>query len=73
MIFLLNNLDSKETFTNFALLSFNSFSMIEDNDYEKGKEDLVAMLDSLRLIQDRGQRKTFKTLLRAMFYELTKD
>ncbi len=47
--------------------------MIEDKDYEKGKEDLIAMLDSLRLIQDRGQRKKFRTLLRAMFYELTKD
>lgn len=73
MIFLLNNLDSKETFTNFALFKYNSLSMLDDNDYEKGKEDLVAMLDSLRLIQDRGQRKKFKTLLRAMFYELTKD
>lgn len=44
-----------------------------DAECQKEKDDLFDMLDTFRLIQDRGERKKFRTLLRAMFYELTKD
>lgn len=47
--------------------------LMTDEQFQKEKEDLFEMLDTFRLIQDRGERKKFRTLLRAMFYELTKD
>jgi hypothetical protein len=44
-----------------------------DAEFQKEKDDLFDMLDTFRLIQDRGERRKFRTILRAMFYELTKD
>lgn len=44
-----------------------------EEQFQKEKEDLFDMLDTFRLIQDKGERKKFRTILRAMFYELTKD
>lgn len=44
-----------------------------DSEFKKEKEDLFELLDTFRLIQDRGERRKFRTMLRAMFYELTKD
>lgn len=45
--------------------------LMTDEQFQKEKEDLFEMLDTFRLIQDRGEQ--FRRLLRAMFYELTKD
>lgn len=44
-----------------------------DSEFKKEKEDLFELLDTFRLMQDRGERRKFRTMLRAMFYELTKD
>lgn len=44
-----------------------------DSEFQKEKEDLFDMLDTFRLIKDKGERRRFRTILRAMFYELTKD
>ncbi len=43
-----------------------------DEQFQKEKEDLFGMLDTFRLIQDRGERRKFRTILRALFHELTK-
>lgn len=47
--------------------------LMTDEEFQKEKDDLFDMLDTFRLIQDRGERRKFRTILRAMFYELTKD
>lgn len=44
-----------------------------DEEFCKGKEDLFDMLDTFRLIQDKGQRRRFRTEIRALIHELTKD
>lgn len=44
-----------------------------DEQFKKEKDDLFDMLDTFRLIQDRGERRKFRTILRAMFHDLTKD
>ncbi len=44
-----------------------------DEEFKKEKEELFDMLDTFRLIQDRGERRKFRTILRGMFYELTKN
>ena len=67
---------SKELFTNFAVSirhRTNIFLPVTDEEFKKEKDELFDMLDTFRLIQDRGERRKFRTLLRAMFHELTKD
>lgn len=44
-----------------------------DDQFKKEKEDLFELLDTFRLIKDRGERRKFRAMLRTMFYELTKD
>ncbi len=44
-----------------------------DDQFNKEKENLFEMLDTFRLIKDRGERRKFRLLLRAMFHDLTKD
>lgn len=44
-----------------------------DDQFEKEKEDLFDMLDTFRRITDRGERRKFRVILRAMFHDLTKD
>lgn len=44
-----------------------------DDQFEKEKEDLFDMLDTFCRITDRGERRKFRVILRAMFHDLTKD
>lgn len=44
-----------------------------DDLFEKGKADLIDMLDSFRLIKDKGQKRIFRAEIRALVYELTKN
>ena len=44
-----------------------------DDEFRKEKENLFEMLDTFRLIKDRGERRKFRTILRAISHDLTKD
>lgn len=42
-------------------------------EFNKEKDDLFEMLDTFRRLTDRGERRKFRMILRAMFHDLTKD
>lgn len=47
--------------------------MLEENEYRKERDDLIGMLDSLRLIKDKGQRKFLKKEIRVILNLLLHD
>lgn len=44
-----------------------------DEEFEKEVKDLTAMLRNLRLIKDKGHKKKFKAIIRAMLISLMKE
>lgn len=46
---------------------------MSDEDYKKEVQDLVAMLNNLRLIKDRGRKRWLKAEIRNQLRVLMKD
>ena len=46
---------------------------MEDEVFKKELQELTAMLESLRLIKDRGQRRMFKAEIRVQLERAMKD
>ncbi|MBD5238218.1 MAG: hypothetical protein HDS64_00385 [Bacteroidales bacterium] len=47
--------------------------MLEDSEFEKEVDDLVAMLHSFRLIQDKGRKQYLKREIRTILNLLLRD
>lgn len=48
-------------------------TMLEDSEFEKEVDDLVAMLHSFRLIQDKGRKQYLKREIRTILNLLLRD
>ena len=48
-------------------------TMLEDSEFEKEVDDLVAMLLSFRLIQDKGRKQFLKREIRTILNLLLRD
>lgn len=48
-------------------------TMLEDSEFEKEVDDLVAMLHSFRLIQDKGRKQFLKREIRTILNLLLRD